>query len=70
MIERPKSLNVGGAKLISIEEAQSRHNRSDNIDINKAVQINTNALQGGYIEVGGGPSSLPDKYHTVLPVPR
>lgn len=23
-----------------------------------------------YIEVGGGPSSLPDKYHTVLPVPR
>uniref|UniRef100_A0A182SFI8 Uncharacterized protein n=1 Tax=Anopheles maculatus TaxID=74869 RepID=A0A182SFI8_9DIPT len=25
---------------------------------------------GSYIEVGGGPSSLPDKYHTVLPVPR
>lgn len=25
---------------------------------------------GGYIEVGGGPSSLPDKYHTILPLPR
>lgn len=69
-IERPKSLSVGGAKLISLEEAQTRHNRSDFIDINKSNPINTPGGSSSYIEVGGGPSSLPDKYHTVLPVPR
>lgn len=66
--ERPKSLNVGsGTKLISLEEAQSRQGRPENID--KAISINTPQCTS-YIEVGGGPSSLPDKYHTVLPVPR
>lgn len=66
--ERPKSLNVsGGTKLISLEEAQSRHNRAENID--KELSVNTPKCTS-YIEVGGGPSSLPDKYHTVLPVPR
>lgn len=32
--------------------------------------MNTPGGSSSYIEVGGGPSSLPDKYHTVLPVPR
>lgn len=69
--ERPKSLSVGGPKLISLEEAQTRHNRLEFIDVNKTLAINTpSAPASTYIEVGGGPSSLPDKYHTVLPVPR
>lgn len=69
-MERPKSLSVGGARLISLEEAQTRHNRSEFIEINKTNQLNTPGSSSSYIEVGGGPSSLPDKYHTVLPVPR
>lgn len=70
-IERPKSLSVGGPKLISLEEAQTRHNRLEFIDVNKTLAINAPAVAtSSYIEVGGGPSSLPDKYHTVLPVPR
>lgn len=69
--ERPKSLSVGRPKLISLEEAQTRHNRLEFIDVNKTLAINTpSAPASTYIEVGGGPSSLPDKYHTVLPVPR
>lgn len=69
-IERPKSLGVGGARLISLEEAQNRHNRIEFIDLNKTNPMNTPGGSSTYIEVGGGPSSLPDKYHTVLPVPR
>ncbi|XP_031627819.1 GTPase-activating protein CdGAPr [Contarinia nasturtii] len=70
-IERPKSLGVGsGARLISLEEAQNRHNRIEFIDLNKTNPMNTPGGSSSYIEVGGGPSSLPDKYHTVLPVPR
>lgn len=71
--ERPKSLNVGGAKLISLEEAQVRQSRNEMlVDPHKAVPINNSLLtqHSSYIEVGGGPASLPDKYHTVLPVPR
>lgn len=71
LIERPKSLSAGGAKLISLEEAQERHSRAENYDMNKSIPINAPPPNvGSYIEVGGGPSSLPDKYHTVLPVPR
>ncbi|CAD7086461.1 unnamed protein product [Hermetia illucens] len=71
LIERPKSLSAGGAKLISLEEAQERHSRVDGVDPNKSVPINAPPPNiGAYIEVGGGPSSLPDKYHTVLTVPR
>lgn len=69
-IERPKSLGVSGARLISLEEAQNRHNRIEFIDLNKTNPMNTPGGSSSYIEVGGGPSSLPDKYHTVLPVPR
>lgn len=69
-IERPKSLGIGSARLISLEEAQNRHNRIEFIDLNKTNPMNTPGGSSSYIEVGGGPSSLPDKYHTVLPVPR
>lgn len=71
-VERPKSLSVGGARLISLEEAQAqnRNQRIEFIDINKSNPINTPSASNSYIEVNGGPSSLPEKYHTVLPVPR
>lgn len=71
-MERPKSLTVGGARLISLEEAQkqNRQNRIEFIDNNKSNPMNTPGGSSSYIEVGGGPSSLPDKYHTVLPLPR
>ncbi|EDV99404.1 GTPase-activating protein CdGAPr [Drosophila grimshawi] len=82
LVERPKSLSTGGAKLISLEEAQERHSRIEGTgDLKQSLPINmmstsgaagSNAASniGSYIEVGGGPSSLPDKYHTVLSVPR
>ncbi|KFB45888.1 hypothetical protein ZHAS_00013850 [Anopheles sinensis] len=72
-MERPKSLSVGGAKLLSLEEARIRRNvmdQSEKIPIPGQIGNNTSTHIGSYIEVGGGPSSLPDKYHTVLPVPR
>ncbi|XP_033246760.1 GTPase-activating protein CdGAPr-like [Drosophila miranda] len=88
MVERPKSLSTGGAKLISLEEAQERHSRIEGGDLKHSLPISTLASScssttnaaaaagnaatniGSYIEVGGGPSSLPDKYHTVLSAPR
>ncbi|XP_065357874.1 GTPase-activating protein CdGAPr isoform X2 [Calliphora vicina] len=75
-VERPKSLSASGPKLISLEEAQERHMRYDGFDmkhsmpINMISSVNSGQNIGSYIEVGGGPSSLPDKYHTVLSVPR
>lgn len=75
-VERPKSLSASGPKLISLEEAQERHLRYDGFDmkhsmpINMISSVNSGQNIGSYIEVGGGPSSLPDKYHTVLSVPR
>ncbi|XP_065083531.1 GTPase-activating protein CdGAPr isoform X2 [Ochlerotatus camptorhynchus] len=69
-IERPKSLSVGGAKLLTLEEARIRRNCMENSEKTIPINItNQSAHIGSYIEVGGGPSSLPDKYHTVLPVP-
>lgn len=56
---RPKSLALSTpTKLLSLEEARSKHllsNRSD---------------ESSYIEVGGGPKNLPEKYHTVLELPH
>ncbi|XP_020804732.1 GTPase-activating protein CdGAPr isoform X1 [Drosophila serrata] len=78
VVERPKSLSTGGAKLISLEEAQERHSRIDGGDLKQSLPIsmlasgnagNAATNIGSYIEVGGGPSSLPDKYHTVLSAP-
>lgn len=54
---RPKSLAISTpTKLITLEEARSKHlvNRGD---------------ECAYIEVGGGPSNLPKKYHTVIELP-
>ncbi|XP_050540334.1 GTPase-activating protein CdGAPr [Daktulosphaira vitifoliae] len=51
---RPKSLAISThTKLLTLEEAQNRVKKSD-----------TN-----YIEVGGGPSCLPQKYHTIIDLP-
>lgn len=53
-IERPKSLSVGGPKLISLEEAQTRHNRLEFIDINKS-NINMTGGCSSYIGMLKGP---------------
>jgi hypothetical protein len=71
VVERPKSLGVGPSKLISLEEAQIRKNQRESSE--KAMPLlptSTHNAHSSYIEVGGGPASLPEKYHTVLPVPR
>ncbi|XP_017771123.1 PREDICTED: GTPase-activating protein CdGAPr isoform X2 [Nicrophorus vespilloides] len=52
---RPKSLAISTpTKLITLEEARSKHL------LNKECS---------YIEVGGGPDSLPKKYHTIIDLP-
>lgn len=70
MIERPKSLGIGPPKLISLEEAQIRKNLRETEKAMPMIPTSTHNACSSYIEVGGGPASLPDKYHTVLPVPR
>ena len=70
MIERPKSLGIGPPKLISLEEAQIRKNLRESEKAMPVIPTSTHNACSSYIEVGGGPASLPDKYHTVLPVPR
>ncbi|CRL08178.1 CLUMA_CG020965, isoform A [Clunio marinus] len=70
LVERPKSLGIGPPKLISLEEARSRKNAKEIEKVMPVMPTSTNNSYSSYIEVGGGPASLPDKYHTVLPVPR
>lgn len=70
MLERPKSLGIGPPKLISLEEAQIRKNLRESEKAMPIIPTSTHNACSSYIEVGGGPASLPDKYHTVLPVPR
>ena len=54
---RPKSLAISTpTKLITLEEARTKHLLSKNEECN-------------YIEVGGGPKNLPKKYHTVIELP-
>ncbi|CAH1185554.1 unnamed protein product [Phyllotreta striolata] len=54
---RPNSLAISTpTKLITLEEARSKHLSSRTDDCN-------------YIEVGGGPNNLPKKYHTVIELP-
>ncbi|ODM89527.1 GTPase-activating protein CdGAPr, partial [Orchesella cincta] len=51
---RPKSLAISSPiRLMSLEEAQDRVKQDDR----------------KYVEVGGGPASLPPKYHTVIDLP-
>ncbi|XP_077525010.1 GTPase-activating protein CdGAPr isoform X1 [Amblyomma americanum] len=58
---RPKSLAISTpTKLLSLEEARSRA-LSSNLPGNP---------QQKYIDVGGGPDSLPAKYHTVIELPH
>ncbi|XP_013781686.2 uncharacterized protein LOC106465982 isoform X3 [Limulus polyphemus] len=53
---RPKSVAISTpTKLLSLEEARSR-----------VLSSNLAVSQQKYIDVGGGPESLPDKYHTVI----
>lgn len=53
---RPKSLAISTpTKLITLEEARSKHLLNKNED--------------SYIEVGGGPKNLPKKYHTIIELP-
>ncbi len=58
---RPKSLAISTpTKLLSLEEARNRvHNLGPCSEQNSQK----------YIEVGGGPKSLPQKYHTVIDLP-
>ncbi|XP_034247591.1 GTPase-activating protein CdGAPr isoform X2 [Thrips palmi] len=56
---RPKSLAISTpTKLLSLEEARTR-----------ALLSAAGKIDQEYIEVGGGPSSLPAKYHTVIDLP-
>ncbi|XP_026293571.1 GTPase-activating protein CdGAPr isoform X2 [Frankliniella occidentalis] len=56
---RPKSLAISTpTKLLSLEEARTR-----------ALLSAAGKTDQDYIEVGGGPSSLPAKYHTVIDLP-
>jgi hypothetical protein len=55
---RPKSLAISTpTKLLSLEEAR---NRAANLGREQPPR---------YIEVGGGPNSLPQKFHTVIDLP-
>ena len=57
---RPKSLAISTpTKLLSLEEARHR-----------ALQLANCQNDTQYIEVGGGPASLPPKYHTVIELPN
>lgn len=57
---RPKSLAISTpTKLLSLEEAR-----------NRALQLASCQNDTQYIEVGGGPASLPPKYHTVIELPN
>ncbi|KAI9551394.1 hypothetical protein GHT06_021727 [Daphnia sinensis] len=57
---RPKSLAISTpTKLLSLEEAR-----------NRALQLASSQNDTQYIEVGGGPASLPPKYHTVIELPN
>ncbi|XP_030755150.1 GTPase-activating protein CdGAPr isoform X2 [Sitophilus oryzae] len=54
---RPNSLAISTpTKLITLEEARNKHLSNKTEDCN-------------YIEVGGGPSNLPKKYHTIIDLP-
>ena len=56
---RPKSLAISTpTKLLSLEEAR-----------NRALTACNNMENQKYIEVGGGPDNLPNKYHTVIELP-
>lgn len=59
---------VGGSGIGNVGVPATAGSTSSSIPIHH--QSAAHRHHGGYIEVGGGPSSLPDKYHTILPLPR
>ncbi|KAG1706177.1 Rho GTPase-activating protein 32 [Nymphon striatum] len=60
---RPKSLAISTpTKLLSLEEARSRV-------LTTSLTGTNNLAEAKFIEVGGGPSNLPTKYHTVIDLP-
>jgi len=57
---RPKSLAISTpTKLLSLEEARQ-----------KAVAASSAEREQVYLDVGGGPASLPPVYHTIIDLPR
>lgn len=60
--ERPQRMRTftqsSGTRLLTLEEAQEK----------ALMEISQHSNQ--YIDVGGGPSALPPKYHTVIDLPR
>ena len=53
---RPSLASSSTGRLLSLAEAQERE-RAQSASV-------------GFIEVGGGPSALPSKYHTVVDFPK
>jgi len=64
LLERPARLRShtqsSGTRLLSLEEAQER----------KRAQMEISQHSSKFIDVGGGPSALPPKYHTVIDIPK
>eukprot|EP00095_Tigriopus_kingsejongensis_P002221 maker-scaffold817_size93049-snap-gene-0.9 protein:Tk02221 transcript:maker-scaffold817_size93049-snap-gene-0.9-mRNA-1 annotation:"cdc42 gtpase-activating" len=69
---RPKSLAISTpTKLLSLEEARNRALSSAGNSVATAAGLIPIVHQDcqRYIEVGGGPEKLPQKYHTVIDLP-
>ena len=65
---RPKSLAISTpTKLLSLEEARNRVLAANNLINHTNGSIGCDHQR--YIEVGGGPTKLPPKYHTVIDLP-
>lgn len=59
LVKRPKSLPIATpTKLLSLEEARNK----------QLLRPSVGAKEPHYIEVGGGPNSLP-RYHTIIQLP-
>lgn len=70
---RPKSLAISTpTKLLSLEEARNRALAQAAANLGNIAATNGSASQEPqrYIEVGGGPENLPQKYHTVIDIPN
>ncbi len=69
---RPKSLAISTpTKLLSLEEARSRAlQQSAALRVPPINAPPPDAPPQRYIDVGGGPATLPAKYHTVIEVPK
>ena len=72
---RPKSLAISTpTKLLSLEEARSKHGGNPQLPSGGGVGLNSSnplPVQASqkFIEGGGGPDKVPTKYHTVIDLP-